>query len=338
MKAYEVQAGSKSLADVKLVERPDPKAGHGEILVRIRATSLNFRDQMVVEGMYGPAASAFKTIPLSDGAGEVIAIGAGVTRFKVGDRVASTFFHDWLDGPPRADARVSLGAAGVDGVLSEYAVFNAQNAVAIPPGFTFEEAATLPCAAVTAWHALTVVGAVRAGETVLLIGTGGVSVFALQFAHAMGARVVLTSSSDEKLERAKSMGANALINYKRTPDWEKEVLKATDGRGVDCIVEVGGPGTLARSMEAVGFAGRIALIGAVAGFQGETNPRPLMRKGASIHGIFVGSRAMFENMSAAIEVNGIKPVIDRVFPFAEAIEAYRHLKSAVHFGKIVIRL
>ncbi|MGH8316290.1 MAG: zinc-dependent alcohol dehydrogenase family protein [Steroidobacterales bacterium] len=323
---------------MKLVERPDPKPAFGEILVRIRAAALNFRDQMVVEGMYGPAAAAFKTIPLSDGAGEVIATGEGVARFKVGDRVTSTFFRDWLDGPPRADARVSIGAGGVDGVLAEYVVCNAQNAVAIPPGFTFEEAATLPCAAVTAWDALTVVGAVRAGDTVLLIGTGGVSVFALQFAHAMGARVVLTSSSDEKLERARSMGANVLINYRRTPDWEKEVLQATDGRGADCIVEVGGPGTLARSMEAVGFAGRIALIGAVAGFQGETNPRPLMRKGASLHGIFVGSRAMFENMNAAIEVNGIKPVIDRVFPFAEAIEAYRYLKTAAHFGKIVIRL
>jgi NADPH:quinone reductase-like Zn-dependent oxidoreductase len=338
MKAYEVQAGSKSLADIKLVERPDPKAGPGEILVRIRATSLNFRDQMVVEGMYGPAASAMKTIALSDGAGEVIAVGAGVTRFEVGDRVAGTFFRDWFDGPPRADARVSLGAAGIDGVLSEFAVFNAQNAVAIPANFSFEEAATLPCAAVTAWHALTVVGRIRPGETVLAIGTGGVSIFALQFARAAGARVVLTSSSDDKLMQAKTLGASVLINYKRTPDWEREVLKATNGRGVDCIVEVGGPGTLARSMEAIGFAGRIALIGGVAGFQGETNPRPLMRKGASIHGIFVGSRAMFENMNAAIEVNGIRPVIDKVFPFDQAIEAYRHLKSGAHFGKVVIRL
>ncbi|HZF15114.1 MAG TPA: NAD(P)-dependent alcohol dehydrogenase [Steroidobacteraceae bacterium] len=338
MKAYEVPAGARSLDDLKLVERPDPKAGPGQILVRVRATALNYRDLLVVQGMYFSGAAGENTIALSDGAGEVIAIGSGVNRFKVGDRAAGTFFRNWIDGPPAPDARPSLGAIGIDGMLAEFAVLDQNDAVIIPSHLSFEEAATLPCAGVTAWNALHTIGNIRSGQTVLAIGTGGVSMFAVQFGRAAGARVIITSSSDDKLARAQALGAHILINYQRTPDWDAEVLKATGGRGADCVVEVGGAGTLARSMKSVAYAGRIALIGFVAGPQGDTAPQPLMRKGASIHGIFVGSRANFEAMNAAIEVNGIKPVIDRVFPFAEAPAAYRHLKSGAHFGKVVIRL
>ncbi len=338
MKAYEIQAGAKSLDDLKLIERPDPKAGPGGILVRVRAASLNYRDLLVVQGMYFSGSAAEKTIALSDGAGEVVAIGSGVTRFKVGDRVAGTFFRNWIDGPPSGELRPSLGALGIDGMLAEFAVLDQNDAVAIPTNLSFEEAATLPCAGVTAWNALHTVGGIRSGQTVLAIGTGGVSMFAVQFGHAAGARIVITSSSDEKLARAKALGADILINYQRTPDWDAEVLKATGGRGADCVVEVGGAGTLARSLKSVAYAGKIALIGFVAGPQGDTNPQPLMRKGASLHGIFVGSRANFEAMNAAIDVNGIKPVIDRVFPFAEAPAAYSHLKSGSHFGKVVIRI
>lgn len=338
MKAYEIQAGAKSIDDVRLVERPEPKAGPGQILVRMRAASLNFRDLMVVQGMYFGGASPTKTIALSDGSGEVTAVGSGVTRFKVGDRVAGTFFRNWIDGPPSAEPRPALGALGIDGVLAQLVTFDQHDAVAIPAHLSFEEAATLPCAGLTAWNAVTVVGAIRPGNTVLAIGTGGVSMFAVQFGRAAGARVVITSSSDEKLARAKALGADVLINYKRTPDWEKEVLNATGGRGVDCVVEVGGAGTLARSMQSVGYAGKIALIGFVAGPEGDTGPHALLRKGASIHGIFVGHRAAFENMNAAIEVNKIKPVVDKVFPFEQALDAMRYQKSGAHFGKVVIRI
>jgi len=338
MKAYEILKGAKSLDEVKRVERPEPKAGPGQILVRMRAASLNYRDQMVVIGAYFGGSVPVNTIPLSDGAGEVTAIGAGVTRFSVGDRVAGTFFRDWVDGRPAPAPRVSLGAAGADGVLAEYVVFDERDAVMVPAHLSFEEAATLPCAGVTAWHAVSVVGDIRPGQTVLVLGTGGVSIFALQFARAAGARVIATSSSDEKLARAKALGADVLINYKRTPEWEKTVLEATHGQGVDCVVEVGGPGTLARSMQVAGFHGKVALIGFVAGREGDTNPAALMRKWASIHGIFVGHRAMFEDMNAALTVNKLKPVIDKVFPFDQALDAYRYLQSAAHFGKIVIRI
>jgi NADPH:quinone reductase-like Zn-dependent oxidoreductase len=335
MKAYELQKGSQSLDSLLLVEREKPEPGPSQILVRIRATSLNYRDTLVVTGKYFGGVLPRNTIPLSDGAGEVVAAGSGVTRFKMGDRVAGTFFRGWIDGPPVPGPRVALGAPA-DGVLAEFVVFDQNDAVLAPENISFEQAATLPCAGVTAWNALMVSGKVQPGDSVLVLGTGGVSIFALQFAKAAGARVIITSSSDEKLECARVLGAAEGINYRKTPEWGKEVQKLTGGLGVDHVIEVGGAGTLAQSMQSVGLAGKIALIGVLTGFQGDTNPHPIMMKGASMNGIFVGNRAMFEKMNAAIAVNQIKPVVDKVFPFEKAADAYRYLQSGAHFGKVVI--
>jgi len=335
MKAYEIQQGGQSLEGLRQVERPDPKPEAGEILVRMHAASLNYRDLAIVSGRYFGGPVSRNTIPLSDGAGEVVALGAGVTRFKVGDRVSGTFFRGWQDGPPPGPL-VALGSPA-DGVLAEYAVFDQNDAVSIPRSLSFEEGATLACAGVTAWHAIVGVCRVKLGDAVLLLGTGGVSMFALQLARAAGARVIVTSSSDDKIARARALGADAGVNYKRTPEWDKEILALTQGRGVDHVIELGGPGTLARSMRSVGYAGHIALIGVLAGFEGDTSPHPLMLKGASLHGIFVGSRAHFEHLCAAIDVNRIKPVIDRTFGFEAAADAYRH-QLAGAFGKVVIRI
>lgn len=335
MKAYEIQQGAGSLEGLRQIERPDPTPQAGEMLVRMRAASLNYRDQAIATGRYFGGPVSRNTIPLSDGAGEVVALGAGVTRFKVGDRVSGTFFRGWHSGPPPGPL-VALGSPA-DGVLAEYCVFHQNDAVAIPASLSFEEGATLPCAAVTAWHALFAICRVRAGDSVLLLGTGGVAVFALQLARAAGARVIVTSSSDDKLARARTLGADAGVNYKRTPEWDQEVLTLTQGRGVDHVIELGGPGTLARSMRAVGYAGHIALIGVLAGLQGDTNPHPLMLKGASLHGIFVGSRSHFEHLAAAIDANRIKPIIDRTFAFEAAADAYRY-QLAGAFGKVVIRI
>jgi len=336
MKAYELVSGCKSLEGLRLVEKARPEPGAGQLLVRVRATSLNYRDQMIVTGAYFGGSVTRDTIPLSDGAGEVVGVGTGITRFKTGDRVAGTFFLGWVDGPPNGP-RPARGAP-VDGMLTEFALLDEVDAVAIPGNLSFEEAATLPCAGVTAWHALIVTAGVKPGDTVLVMGSGGVSMFALQFAKTAGARVIMTSSSDEKLARGRALGAAEGINYQRTPDWEKEVLRVTGGRGVDVVVEVGGPGTLARSMQAVAYAGKITLIGVLAGLQGETNPHPIMRKGASMHGIFVGNRVMFERMNTAIENTGLKPVIDKVFTFEQAADAYRYQQSGAHFGKVVIKV
>jgi NADPH:quinone reductase-like Zn-dependent oxidoreductase len=334
MKAYVVVEGCKNLDGLKLVERPRPEPAAGQLLVRVRATSLNYRDQMIITGAYFGGPVTRDTIPLSDGAGEVIDIGAGVTRFKKGDRVASTFFTGWIDGP--AEPRQTRGSP-IDGMLAEYVVLDEADAVALPKNLSYEEGATLTCAGVTAWHALIDRCAIRPGQSVLVMGTGGVSIFALQFARAAGASVIMTSSSDEKLARGRKLGAAEAINYRRTPDWEKEVLRITANRGVDCVIEVGGAGTLGRSMQTLAFGGQLALIGVLAGPQGDTAPYPLMRKGASMHGIFVGSRAMFERMNRAIEANDIHPVIDKVFEFEQAAEAFRHQQAGA-FGKVVIRV
>ncbi|HEX2791109.1 MAG TPA: NAD(P)-dependent alcohol dehydrogenase [Steroidobacteraceae bacterium] len=338
MRAYEIVAGSVGLEGLRRCERPDPQPGAGQILVRLRAASLNFRDLLIARGKYSAAGLQQAVVPLSDGAGEVVAIGAGVTRFRVGDRVAATFFRNWIAGPAPPGPQVALGAAPADGMLAEYAVVGEQDAVSVPAQLSFEAASTLPCAAVTAWHALMVIGQVQPGDTVLVLGTGGVSIFALQFARLAGARVLVTSSSDDKLARARAMGAAAGVNYRATPEWQQEVARLTDGRGVDHIVEVGGSGTLGRSIQAIGSGGRIYLIGVLTGVAADANPYALMSKYASIHGVFVGSRSMFEKMNSAITTNALEPVIDRVFAFDEAAAAYRHLEHSTHFGKIVIRI
>ena len=264
-----------------------------------------------------------------------MAVGAGVTRFKPGDRVAGVFSQTPPDGPPFSE-RVPLGFP-LDGMLAEQVVLYEDGVVSIPQGLSFEEASCLPCAAVTAWHALMLAGrSVRPGDTVLVLGTGGVSMFALQFAKAAGARVIATSSSDEKIERVKALGASDGVNYQRVPDWDKEVLTLTGGRGVDCVVEVAGAGTLARSFGALAPGGKVGLIGVLTGRTGDSSPYTLMRKGGSLHGIFVGNREMFEQMNRAIDVNRIKPIIDKVFPFEEAVAAYRHQTSGNFMGKVVI--
>jgi NADPH:quinone reductase-like Zn-dependent oxidoreductase len=324
------------LDDLTLAEANRPTPGRGQVLVRMRAASLNYRDLMVASGRYGAGPLPPDLVPLSDGAGEVAEIGAGVTRVAPGDRVAGIFMQSWLGGEQEPEhGRSALGGA-IDGVLAEYVVFDAQGVVPIPPHLSFEQAATLPCAAVTAWNALYGLQPLRPGETVLILGTGGVSIFALQFAHAAGARVIATSSSDEKLARARAMGASDGINYRGTPEWQDAVRALTDGRGVDHVVEVGGAGTLGRSLGAARRGGVVSLIGVLT--QGELDPMRLFRSGAIVRPVYVGSRQMFEAMNRLIALHRLEPVIDRVFAFDEAKQAYHYLQAAGHVGKVVIRI
>lgn len=335
MKAWRLAKGAATLDDLILVEADMPVAGPGEALVRIRACSLNYRDQMVVQGRYFGGAIDRDITPLSDGVGEVVEVGAGVSRFKAGDRVAGTFFQNWLAGPPNPHQGPALGAPPAKGMLAEYVTLPEAGLVPLAETLSFEEAATLPCAGVTVWNAL-MEGArpLKAGDSVLVLGTGGVSLLALQFAKAAGARVIATSSSDAKLERVKALGADATINYRATPEWGAEAARLAGG-GVDHVVEVGGIGTLAQSMAAVGFGGEIALIGVLTR-SGEALPHGLMSKGATLRGIFVGSAAMAIALNRAVDAVGIKPVIDRVFPFEAAKDAYSYQASPDLFGKVVI--
>jgi NADPH:quinone reductase-like Zn-dependent oxidoreductase len=321
---------------LKIVELPEPSPGPGEAVVRVRACSLNYRDLAVMRGAYGGGVKAPLT-PLSDGAGEVVAVGERVTRVKPGDHVAGIFMQDWIEGPPDdAKANSALGGS-IDGMMAEKVCLKADGLVHFPSHLSFEEAATLPCAAVTAWNALFRSGGLKPGQTVLLQGSGGVSVFALHFAKMAGARIIITSSSDAKLERLRSMGAHAGVNYRTTPEWDKPVRQLTNGLGVDHVVEVGGAGTLPLTSKSVRRGGHIALIGVLSG-GGAFDPRLMMLKGARLQGIFVGSREMFEEMNQAIGLAGMKPVIDRVFEFSELHEALSHLASGTHFGKIVVRV
>jgi NADPH:quinone reductase-like Zn-dependent oxidoreductase len=318
-------------------EVPDLTPGPGEVLIQVRVVSLNYRDLLMSRGIYNPKLK-LPMVPISDGAGEVRATGAGVTRFKPGDQVVANFMPDWVDGPvDEVKARSALGGGGV-GLLAEQAVLPEHGLLPIPPHLSIEEAATLPCAAVTAWNALVERGGVKPGDTVLVQGTGGVSLFALQFARLAGARVIATSSSDQKLARARELGATDGINYKTTPDWDKRARELTAGRGVDQIIEVGGAGTLPRSMRAVRLGGYIALIGVLSGASGEVNPMSIVMKSIRVQGIFVGSRAMFEAMNRAIETSRLRPVVDRVFDFEEAPQALKYLESGAHFGKVVVRI
>ena len=335
VKAYEIQQfGIENLA---LVEREIPRPSADEVLVKFHAASLNFRDVMVVAGNYNPRMK-LPAIPFSDGAGEIVEVGAAVTKWKIGDRVCSTVIQGWINGEPSAEkVKTAIGAGTFDGVLREYAAFKEESIVGVPSHLSYDEAATLPCAAVTAWHALVVSGKLKEGDTVLTLGTGGVSIFAIQFAKIFGAKVIATSSSNEKLEKVRRLGADETINYREREDWDKTVLEMTGGRGVDHVVEVGGAGTLARSVKAVRVGGHIALIGAL-DMAGEFNPIPVFMKGIRVQGIFVGSREMFEEMNAAIETNKLRPMIDKVFDFSEVRDALKYMESGTHFGKIVVRI
>ncbi len=334
MKALVIQSGF-GLDNLAIEDVPDPTPGPGQVLVRIRAASLNYRDILIARGLYNPKL-ALPRILGSDASGEVVAVGPGAARFEAGDSVIGCFMPRWISGPiTEAVARPTLGS-DVDGVMAEYAVFDEQALVPLPGDLSFEEAATLPCAAVTAWNAL--LGAhCGPGKTVLLQGTGGVSIFALQFAQALGAKALITSSHDDKLARALKMGASAGVNYRTSPDWDKWAREQTGGSGVDIVVEVGGAGTLERSTKAVRLGGYIALIGVLSG-PGSVNPMNVLMKSICLQGVFVGSRAMFEDMNRTIVGEGIHPVIDRVFPFVEAPAALKYQESGSHFGKIVLKM
>jgi NADPH:quinone reductase-like Zn-dependent oxidoreductase len=336
MRAYEMSA-AEGLDSWSLVERPAPEPGRGQVLVRMRAASLNYRDLLIAQNRYPFAINLDRLIPVSDGAGEVVAVGEGARRFKGGERVAGIFSQSWLGGAQVDDMwQTALGGA-IDGVLAEYQVFDADGLVRLPDGLSFEEGATLPCAAVTAWNSLYGCKPLKAGETVLALGTGGVSVFAIQFAKAAGARVIATSSSDAKLEKAKALGAHETINYTTHPDWEREVRRLTGGAGVDHVVEVGGTGTLPRSIASTKAGGHIGLIGLLA--EGEAiDPLAILGASCLVRGVAVGSREMFEDMNRVIALHDIKPVVDRTFAFEEAPAALAALAEASHVGKIVIRI
>jgi NADPH:quinone reductase-like Zn-dependent oxidoreductase len=323
-----------SIDGLQLVDLPEPKPGHGEVHIRIRAVSLNYRD-LVATRIERPGALT-PLIPCSDGAGEIVSVGEGVTKWQTGDRVMGCFFQGWDSGRiTREVMRSDLGGPR-HGVLAEHVVLNANGIVPVPEHLSFQQAATLPCAALTAWHALVENGQIKAGETVLLLGTGGVSIFALQFAKLSGARVIITSSRDEKLERAQQLGADDVINYRSFPDWSVRVHELTGKLGVDHVVEVGGAGTLEKSIESLRYGGYIHHIGVLSGFEGKINPWWIIAKSAIVRGVYVGSREMFESMNRAISLHQLEPVIDRVVPFAEAREAFSTMEHGLHFGKIVI--
>lgn len=334
MRAFEVQEfGIDNLA---LIDAETPRPGVGEVLVRLTAASLNYRDYLVVKGIYNPKLKR-PIVPLSDGAGVVEETGAGVRRFKKGDRVSACFMEKWIDGPITREKTASALGGAIDGVLREFAVFPEESLVRAPDLLSDEEVASLPCAAVTAWNALFENRPAVPGESVLIQGTGGVSVFALQFAHAAGLRTIITSSSDEKLQKAKTLGANETINYRSTPQWDEEARKLTNGEGVDQVIEVGGSGTMPKSLRAVRMAGMVRVIGVLSGADPTVSPTAVLMNGVRMQGIYVGSRAMFERMNRAIEFHRIKPVVDRVFEWTQIKDALRYMESQQHFGKICLR-
>lgn len=334
MKAFQIE--SFGLDGLVLRDIPEPELGYGQVLVEVKAASLNYRDLLMVKGYYDKN-MPLPLIPLSDGAGVVAKLGPGVSRLKVGDRVAGAFFQSWEEGPYTWEkSRLALGGPR-QGALAEYIVLDEAGAIPLPSSLSFAEGATLACAGVTAWNALFTVQPIQSGDSVLVQGTGGVSMFALQFALAAGARVVVTSSSDDKLERAKALGAFAGINYKSIPAWGAEVRKLTDG-GVDRVIEVGGAGTLKQSLDAVRFGGSVEMIGVLDGVVAEIPTTTILHKAIQIRGIYVGSVEMFKAMNRAIEANQIKPIIGQTFAFEQARDALALLESAGHFGKIVINL
>jgi NADPH:quinone reductase-like Zn-dependent oxidoreductase len=334
MRVFEIQ-DSFGMDNLRLADRPDPVPGPGEVLLRMRAMSLNYRDLMTVRGHYNPR-QPLPLIPCSDGVGVVEAIGDGVSRVAVGDRVATIFSQTWIDGPPSVDKlRGTLGGP-LDGTLAEKMVLSAEGVVRVPDYLTDAEAASLPCAAVTAWSALVEHGSVTAGDTVLVQGTGGVSIFALQIAAMLEARVIVTSSSDAKLERARELGAWQTINYRDDPSWGTTARAMTDGRGVDHVVEVGGAGTLEQSLKAVRVGGQVSVIGVLSGIASELNIIPILMQHLRLQGILVGSRTGFERMLAAFAASEVRPVVDRVFAFDAAVSAMGRMASAEHLGKICL--
>jgi len=335
MKAWRIKTFGIDQLALEDLPQPEPKAG--EVLVKVHAASLNYRDLLMVRGQYNPK-MALPRIPCSDGAGEVVAVGEGVTAVKPGQRVAGIFMQHWIDGPPSSETTPGALGGDLDGMLAEYVVLPQAGVVGIPQHLSYAQASTLPCAGVTAWNALTNLAPVKAGDVVVIQGTGGVSIFALQFAKLMGAVVLGSSSSDEKLERAKKMGLDAGINYRQTPKWSKWVLSETGSRGADLVVEVGGAGTLGESLQSVRTGGTVAQIGIVS--QGDQPlPIPLiLHRQIRLQGIFVGSRAHFEAMNRAVTAHRLVPVVDAVFPFAEAREALVKMENRSHFGKIVIQI
>lgn len=335
MQAFQItQFGLENLKQARL---PDPTPGPGQVVVKIRAVSLNYRDLLMVRGHYNPKLH-LPRIPVSDGAGEVVAIGSGVTHFRVGDRVAGLFQQNWQEGQPSAEKSRGALADDVEGMLAEFVLLPESGLISIPAHLSYEEAATLPCAALTAWNALNHAARLSAGDTVVIQGTGGVSIFALQFAKLMGLRVLGTSSSDAKLARAKELGLDEGVNYKQRPNWSEWVKEQTGGHGADLILEVGGSGTLGESMKSVRIGGTIVQIGMLSGVENVISVIPILMRQMHIVGVFVGSRSMFQAMNRAIALHQLKPAVDKVFPFGETLAAYRYLENAQHFGKVVISL
>jgi NADPH:quinone reductase-like Zn-dependent oxidoreductase len=334
MRAYELHA-REGFDALTLTDRPSPSLSPGEVRVRVRAVSLNYRDLGVAR-----RARARKTpiIPVSDGAGEVVEVGADVTALKVGDRVAGSFFPTWLDGPLSDAHHDRALGGGVDGMLAEEVVLPATSWIPLPAHFSFEQGATLPCAGVTAWHALFEATHVAPGDVVLVQGTGGVSMFGLQLAKAAGAKVIATSSSAAKRERLAALGADHVIDYVANPAWGEAAKAWTGGRGVDAVLEVGGPATFDQSVAALRYGGTMSLLGVLTGTKGEINTYGIFQKTLRVAGIYVGSVAMFQRLVRALEVNRLEPLIDRAFAFEQAKEAYAHLASGAHFGKVVIRI
>ncbi len=335
MRTY--QYSKLGLENLAVAERPMPVPASREVVVKFHAASLNYRDLLFAWGSYNPD-PRLPAVPGSDGAGEISSVGEAVSRWKIGDRVCPIFMQGWLDGPfTTRGRRTALGGGDLDGTFREYGAFHEDGLVRIPDHLSYEEAAAFPCAAVTAWNALVEVGGIKAGDTILTLGTGGVSIFAVQFAKLHGARVIATSSSDEKLARVRRLGAEETINYTKLPNWDAEVLRLTGGSGVDHVVEVGGAGTMPRSFNAARVGGLVSVIGVLSQGDG-LSPMKVLMKSLRVQGIFVGSRRMYEDMNHAVAVARLKPVIDRAFAFEQLPEALDYMHSGAHFGKIVVRI
>lgn len=335
MRAYELEG--TGIDALRCVERPTPRPGPGQVLVRVRAASLNYRDLLIADGTYPRGPSPL--VPGSDGAGEVVELGPGARRLATGDRVMGAFFERWIDGPFDFQAAVASARGGsIHGVFAEYCLFDEAAAVRIPEGLGFEAAATLPCAGVTAWASVVELGAIRSGQTLLGLGTGGVSMFALQLAKQAGATVIVTSSSDDKLARARALGADHAINYRSTPDWAAAARELTGGQGVDHIVEVGGAGTLASSMRALRPGGHLVLVGQLSGAMAQREQALDNQRDLRVDSVFVGSARQLADLAAFVARTRLEPVIDRVFAFSDLVPAYRHLQRGDHLGKIVVRV